>query len=769
MKGDLKGNDVRLQSLKSKKQKQSQSPSLRGDLGVAQVINVNYEEYFVTLRIIIGNDFLNERVPVPITFPSAGTRHFLGAMPTVGDYCVVGWIPQDSIGMGLQNTKGTMTPVILTWIPRGAWLGHDWVYTSPLTEDDLEMSPKQKDELRGVYNEHRHKRPHLRPGDIFASSSKGSDILLNEGVYFSDRHGDEIRIRDQDQAIVMRSLQQFHVMSGVRFYGGMVQRDSRLLQGSVVSDGIWRSQTRQIEDGKPIKVEDLSSWVFGNGELAFAPSIHDIDLDENLLPESIISQSGLFLKREDGSVYGGKPLYRVAIDKNNQSIDNTLGEEIPTFVEHRVEVQHYSDGSLPVTEQTEGLDVDRQKPLIEVAKGTVVGNNPIEESENYAKVLVAEVFPTPQFSPLDTRHTLEDHIAYLFRVNSLNKENLPLPETWFAINKDGRVKVSIGGKQDTNSLDLKVLGKTRLDFSGGLDFSLDSPFKVFTQGKTDENNIGVEFTSEGAIVIRGKGKLQGDTLGEVNPTGKDGNPPTRPSVLVEGTIIHLLADEGIELHTKKATIQAVDQIDIESGSSISMSVGDGVIRQQSKERVILSTGKTTRDYSGSLTNQLGVPSLQKLPLRETTFTSSYPAIGKRVVDRYRYAIGSREESFTVGNHKTTMVVGNMTYELNSGKHTIQSGLNSQEISPLGYDLDVKVGNISAKASTGSANITGQVSAKLSSIGNATVQGATVLLRSNPPTGTPYGILSSATINPLNGLPFGHPANGMQGSTKHFIV
>ncbi len=260
----LKKGDVRASRLVSRKRRKNQSPSLSGGLGVGQVINVNYEEFFVTLRIIIGNDFENERVPVPLTFPGVGTRHMLGAMPEVGDYCVCGWMPQDTLGAGLGNNQGTKTPIILAWIPRGAWLGHDWVFTSPLTENDSSMSPQKKDELRGVYTEHRHKRLHLRPGDVVASSSKGSDILLNEGVYITNRRANEIRLRDQDQAFVVRSQQQFHSMSGARIYGGMVQRDSRLLQGAVVSDGKWRSQPVQVDTARnPIKHSNLSAWAFG--------------------------------------------------------------------------------------------------------------------------------------------------------------------------------------------------------------------------------------------------------------------------------------------------------------------------------------------------------------------------------------------------------------------------------------------------------------------------------------------------------------------------
>ena len=84
------------------------------------------------------------------------------------------------------------------------------------------------------------------------SSSQGSDLVLNESVLLSNRRSNEIVLRDQDQAIVMRSLQQFHAMSGARVYGGMVQRDARSLPKEMFSDGIkWDSSIQLDGSGKP--------------------------------------------------------------------------------------------------------------------------------------------------------------------------------------------------------------------------------------------------------------------------------------------------------------------------------------------------------------------------------------------------------------------------------------------------------------------------------------------------------------------------------------
>ena len=76
---------LRVSAEKARKKLERMSPDLNWGLGVARVVNIDYEEYFVTLKTVMGASQTHERVPVPMTFPGAGARHFFGAMPEVGD------------------------------------------------------------------------------------------------------------------------------------------------------------------------------------------------------------------------------------------------------------------------------------------------------------------------------------------------------------------------------------------------------------------------------------------------------------------------------------------------------------------------------------------------------------------------------------------------------------------------------------------------------------------------------------------------------------
>ncbi len=181
------------------------SPDRNWRLGVAKVLSLDYEEMHVTLRMLSGAAEDYARLPVPLTFPGAGNRHFFGAMPQVGDHCIVGWIPQES-----EQPDSTRIPVILSWILPGIWPARDWAMTAGFSSDELDLGIEKNQQLvEGVHDRIRRKLRHMQPGNIVASSSQGSDLVLDEGVTLANRRGNEIRLRDQDQALVTRSLQIF--------------------------------------------------------------------------------------------------------------------------------------------------------------------------------------------------------------------------------------------------------------------------------------------------------------------------------------------------------------------------------------------------------------------------------------------------------------------------------------------------------------------------------------------------------------------------------
>jgi len=775
-------------------------------LGMCRVVEVNYEEFLVTLRVVQGADDEYEHVPVPLTFPGAGARHFFGAMPQIGDYCVVGWTPQESAGTG-RDPIGSRIPIIVSWVIPGAWPGQDWLTTQDFEADEYDFTEKGSSMVEGAHVRVRHKLPHLQPGNIAACSAQGSDLFLDEGVLLANRRGNEIRLRDQDQAFVLRSLQQFHVGAGFRIYGGMVQRDATLLATQVVSDGKRWDGNRIVDgDGEPIPIQDLEEWSgYPQGALLPAELLRRnytsqglggaaFALPKNLDPYAILGQ-GLFL---DGSglvaaghgtdaVYGGKGMYRVAATGTVNSVAN--GNDLPTFTEHRLEVAHTSDGRLPVTEQTDGFDADRlpknpegaavtdlsqNRPYVEVVHGSVVGNDPFtqEGRSQYGLPLAPEVMTidneatgsvsvAPQLVPNPSDWRAQ--AASLFRIR-------PPMDNWgsgafCAFTKDGRFKGYLGGDPKEDSLQLACEGNARIALGGQLFLQFHGPLKINHASQGDESNRGLIFrSSTSAVVIEGGGVLEDDTqVQNLSPSSPDGMPDDKPSVLIKGqnavnieanTAVNIDGGQRASMKASQAIINGTNNTQVKAGDRLSLS---------GKQHELTVTGRSNQSFSGPKDSNIS-----DLPLRETTFTGSMIPPDSDV-DKHTYEVGSRKEVFNAGNHHTQMQVGDMTYETLGGTWKAKSVENTAAMSPSGWDVSVTSGTVAVEAKAGAATLKGSVSATVSSQGRATVSGASGVTLGGPVEGTKLGgIVSGGDQNPINGQPLSSPLNGKMGSSGHTL-
>ena len=81
--GMLQGNvDTDSQVLKARADKKN--PDANSGLGIAKVVEVNYEDFEITLKVLRGTRESTNRASVPLVFPGAGARHIFGAMPMIG-------------------------------------------------------------------------------------------------------------------------------------------------------------------------------------------------------------------------------------------------------------------------------------------------------------------------------------------------------------------------------------------------------------------------------------------------------------------------------------------------------------------------------------------------------------------------------------------------------------------------------------------------------------------------------------------------------------
>lgn len=788
------------------------NPDNSWSMGICRVLVVNYEEMLVTLRTLYGTAEEFDRVPVPLTMPGVGMRHFLGAMPEVGDLCICGWMPQATIGNSANPPP--RAPVIVNWLPRGPWLGQDWVIEQPFDPEEHGFTTSREQLIVEMqYQRTRHKMRHLQPGNILASSGQGSDLVLDESATLSNRRGNEIRLRDQDQAFIARSLQQFHAMAGTRIYGGMVQRDATLLARTIVSDGLLWDGARQFDDdGKPYYGGLLAGSSANNplysqglppntqfpldylrpGRVLARPLDADggrqnpiLNVDSRLDPYTFLG-NGLFIDQngyvqrsdgvsvDNGSGYGGKRMFRTALLSNaSPSLrDATSDPSLQTFTEYRIEVAHTSDGTLPVSEQTDGFDADRlpdqappngepqastnnspNNPYITFALGTVVGNDPytIQGRKVYGVPLSPIILGSDPSSPnptlvsaLSPPLALGEQAATLFSLTPVGAN--AGPNTFWSVKKNGQFRANIGGPTGGNSVELATTGNLAATVGGDLDIIIKKSISVSIEGGSQDSNSSYNMVCPtGTINIYAGGRTEGPAASAADQGDPDDGAAALPSMTVGGLNVLVSGDSNATLQgADNAIVSSPANALIQGGQTVMISGGKKVI--QSAEQIEVNAfGKMQVTLAGpsSLNPANGA-------VRETVIQN---ALGG-TVDKYSVPVtGDREEEFTFGSHTTSIKVGDLTYETNLGTFTAQAGLNSLEIDTFGgMEASIALGDIEMTSYTGSATLKGLTSADLEAIaGTATVKGTTVILSAIG--GKVGGIMSGADIEPFTGLPF----------------
>lgn len=764
---------------------------LSSSLMTAIVTFVDYETLRVSIRTVSGEEFT--RLPFALTFPGAGARRFFGAMPEVGDMCIIGYLATS----GMQRT-----PVILSYYVGGTAAGYDWWPTQPFGVDETAYPYKTRETFTGIVDRQRHKLRHMRPGEVVASSSHGSDLVLNEGVLLANRRGNEIRLRDQDQAFVVRSVVEFHALAGARVYGGAVQRDARLLPGAVVSDGRSYDTMRLLDgEGRPIPVtaSTARSGVTSSPAGTYVPHpvfstglpMGTADPSPVLRNALIIDQNG-FVDRTPAvgrATYGGKQLFRVASSTTAPGVANAaIDPSLPTLTEYRVEVSHTTDGTLPVTEQTDGFDADRipstdprqssqpssarspNAPYVENVLGTVVGNDPYSVAgvAQYGLPLRPVVFDGTAPSPAIASaigSPLGEHAASMFRVTPPYPLDPNLQQTWWSVTKDGRVRASLSGPNGSYSAEVAFANGVRMAVGtaeGGRSLDVESTglIRLHAQRGDGATNVGVELSSDaGAVrIFAGGNETSSGPIQRFAPTG--GGEGSAPGLILE-------ARQNVLVKAGKSVTLSAPQLNIRDNGRLQLSANDavdisssGAVGTTAKVISTTSTGKMSLGFSGPK---------DSLPtngaLRETTFIGT-PLTGfvGGPADTYLMLYGDRLETFVLGNDTTAIGTGNITKVTAAGAFTAAGTGNTAVLGPGGAAITAVAGGAALTAAAGAAVITGSASALVASVGPSTVRGAVVVLSATG--GKVGGIVSSSDLDPLTGLPL---ITFLMGSPTHVLT
>lgn len=693
-------------------------------LGLARILHVYYEEMKCTIEVVQGEFGRQKFAGVEMTMAGAGARHFLGAIPEIGDYCVVGWVANN-------NTKADKkSPVILTWMTRTSFLGHDWLPVQDFApEEQVLETSKDRAKLEAVAGRTRFKMRHMEPGNVVASSSQGSDLVLDESALLTNRRANEIRLRDQDQAIVMRSLQQFHAMAGARVYSGMVQRDARTLPTELWSDGSEWAQVSQLnEEGEPLDT-------FGDSDTApLTITPHKLFLKEGspfqgkmpsslnpysfFLEANLIDSSDQYIGEKGVLTYGGKSILRVG----------QAGEEVKSdaLTEYRVELTHTSDGTLPVTEQTDGFDSDRvgeNPPFVEFVLGSVVGNDPFGNSDQYGTPLGVD-FSTGRGALVSQIDSLFDQAATLIKVTPLTPDSTV---SFSSFSKRGNFSANIGSSSREAA---------RVHVVGGANFTLGSSL-VTSADRTElvsrATGLAKSISApDGGISVSSGGSIDGDIGIDVKAR----------------KTISLQSDVALRVLAPIVDFSNVKSIRLSSEESLVFEGGRNYEVRASDQKEVISGSKQTLvagPTDGLPTNAQGV---------EVTIATS-PATGSvgGTVKKETIVVGDEEKTTQgVGDRTTQVSVGKITNLSLTGSVVQQAGGNKVEVGAVsGCEINAVVGNVSMTSVTGLVTVTG-ISIGLRSIGPVSIEAKASIL--GGVAGAANGpIMCGSDIHPLIGKPY----------------
>lgn len=734
--------------------------AMRG-VRLAIIRRVDYEAMRVDLLVVgQGND--TEYTNVPLTFPAAGRRNFMGVMPEVNDNCIVGFATKEG-----ENFK---QPYILAWVVPGALSGYNWMTTATASPKDVAMDPASKFKLEGVFGQIRHKLRHLVGGNAVVSSSQGSDLVLDESALLTNRRGNEVLLRDQDQALVVRTLQQFHAGAGFRIYGGIVQRDAQTLIRQMVSDGKdWTGPKQFDKNGNPLPANLLPNGL-ASGTVTPADVFNDTDIafDELFDPYSVLQRAllsgannqvlpGSILPLVSDTVAGGKPIVRLGLVTNEGDVglsgNNTA---IRSLTEYRIEVAHTTDGTLPVTEQTDGFDVDRtpdgftlggsptppsslNSAFVEFVLGTAVENDSLNPL--YGQPLTSQIFFDGQLSPsiFSTVGAIPvaDQLAVFLRVK--DPTSTSGAQSFLTVSKGGFLRGSFTGAE--------LLFQQGIDISTTAGFSL-SPVGAISlvnrEGRATDN-VGVELKSQsGAVVISAGGSTtEGREIAA--RTGTEGSLPGLFLNSQTNTLVQ--AQQQIQISAPTISLQNTSQVRVNASSAVTTTTG-GTISETAKTFSITSLGRAEYTYGGPTDSQ---PT--NAPLRLTKFTAT-PATGfpGGTADEYSILFGDLVETIGIGSRKTKVTTGDILFETVTGTAELKSALNTVTLKQTSVAITAKQGPVSIEASTDAMTLLATRNLLLKSRQGVEVNGPTI---SFAVLGAdfPGGVLTDGCIDGLTGQPF----------------
>lgn len=657
-------------------------------LWVGFIIYVDYETMVCSIKFETGNSVEHD-VPIP-AMGGAGPRSWSGSMPERGAKVICGWRK-----FGDRFEK----PHIVAYLSPGTYAARNYEPFSTMdpteAEAVLEESPELINDPTVFWDVVRLKARKIYPGEFIASSTNGSDLILDTDVILSNRSTNEFRLRDSDQTAVLSVLNEYTSNAAGTYQRGLIKRNAfAFLQDLYQLDGPTSTQ--------PYIINDKAEY---NQKIPKESPAYDILRSFGLIDESgakrfeeEFDSNGNYREWPYVVLPDGIRTSFITADRNGSSFDSTpFG-----YTEDRKEIRHISKGILSVSEDVDGFTIDTEKELyIEDVHGTVVGNDfTASELKNYRKILSMRVFPdkdsgtlsvSPTLEPINTldpqRYSAIDDVALarLYRLKSPTTNN----EYAFGISKQGKVFLhvpaalrglpdEIGGSVDANIMGLvkSIIGRdpqtglsADIRLKGGLNFEIGS--------SSTGNSATVTYSAPVRNRYLGSNpKTRAPTV--YNEVAGDSTTMASGAILSQSNANNTIISGGT------ATV---------SGAAVALRAGSSGLRVQSEgDASITVLGATSEIYTKKVSTTYTVGHDKSIPAGADNTSVIAGSISRSVTT------GSISDSVGAGNFSASADTGNMSFSVNVGN----------------FSATVGSGSLSLTASGGPASISGTASVSVSS-------------------------------------------------------
>lgn len=688
-------------------------PDAHKYLWVGRIVHVDTETMVCSIRLETG---VGERFDIPIPASGGGgPRSWAGSVLEAGSRVLLGWKQYDA--------RGSYTPYIIETLTVGTFPAREFEPFSTVDPVEaaaaLEIHPELADDPRVNLGVTRLKLRKAYGGDFLASASQGADLLLDRDVHFTNRAGNEFRLRDADQTAILQTVDVFESNAAGYYRRGLIKRNAFNFLPDLAASAFDITGQQDFDsyiDGK------FNQGLDSNGNVLYSyvnqiPA-HSTAFDK-LTEFGLIDKNGkpIFPSDPNDPVPGGASYYPYTVAPDGQRISYvTYGEpEIgfdqtdQCYVEDRREIRHTHDGIMAVTEEGDGVQIDKVPPiLIEDVYGTVVGNDPYSQAGRslYKQILTMRVFdspddtipsPAPKFEPVDTVTSQNEAdtkaLCRLFRIFSPTSGN----QYAFGITKEGRVFVHIP----------RSLTGTPNEKGKSLDANIAGSVKTII-GRDENTGLSLDLATRGGVKL---------DIGAFSNRDPDQQESVAVDLVLRGKIrTTYVGPQGRENVLSGSDFRSV-------GGSATDFIQGSYVRQIGGEEAVEAFSITHNAGPG------GYKFKSAGDVNRTTLGTTNELFGQ---DRKSTFALNDMKTVLVGMDSTTILAGSMSRTVVAGagiSDTVTTGNISLTVATGNMSLSVGTGNLSATVAAGNLSLTaGGGSASLTSGVTTTIAaGATVMI------------------------------------------